>query len=87
MGLKMGGFVCDKCNTFERYNNSYDVINKIFKLPKNWKLFDGYDLIINKNNMQLYIYDANLLFTILCDKCSIIHERKIKINKIINERR
>lgn len=91
MSLKMGGFVCDNCSIFKPYDNSFDPIRSLYRLPYGWLCFKNNKLISIK-----YIYnesDNNSItppykkYKILCDKCSNIHQRKIKIKKIKNGKR
>lgn len=84
MALRLGGFTCDKCVKFHRYVGSHHTTEYEieYNLPLNWNLYNKkYIKIISNNNM----FDSNKIVDniLLCDDCSIIYNRKEKINKLI----
>ena len=92
MSLRMGGFTCDNCVIFKQYDGSKHngLLTISYKIPYNWNLYNKKD---NNKITHDETYSDGKWFgnntiaknILLCDNCSKIFERKLKIKKLQDE--
>ncbi len=77
MGLKISGFVCDRCHIFHEYSSSRSSISckyPQFCIPPGWSVISDHKVIDN------WVYTNGKEVKLFCFKCS----RELKIRRIQN---
>jgi len=78
MGLKLFGFVCDRCHKFHEFDSSRSNIGCLYPqyyIPPGWSVSSGQKIIDG------WLYTNGKEVRIFCYKCS----RELKIRRIQNE--